>query len=66
MRARLCIDDAVGETRRALLDADGHPFRFEIERWSEKGKRARLDDVFWGRVKARMPGNRGVVCRSGA
>ena len=59
MRARLCIDDAVGEMRRALLDADGRPFRLEIERWSEKGKRARLDDVFWGRIKARMPGNRG-------
>ncbi len=59
MRARLCIDTAVGETRRALLDSDGRPFRLEIERWSERGKRARLDDVWWGRVCGRMPGNRG-------
>lgn len=59
MRARLCIDAAVGETRRALLDQDGRPFRLEIERWSERGKRARLDDVWWARVRGRMPGNRG-------
>jgi len=59
VRATLCIDDAVGEQRRALLDADGCPFRLEIERWSERGRRARLDEIWWGRVKARMPGNRG-------
>lgn len=59
MKAILCIDDAVGENRRALLDADGRPFRLDVERWSDRSKRARLDDVWWGRVKARMPGNRG-------
>lgn len=59
MKARLCIDDAVGEQRRALLDAEGRPFRIDIERWTERGKRARLDDIWWGRVKARLPGNRG-------
>ena len=59
MKAILCIDDAVGEQRRALLDSDARPFRLEVERWSERGKRARLDDIWWGRVKARMPGNRG-------
>jgi Ribonuclease G/E len=59
VKAVLCIDDAVGERRRALLDADGRPFRLEVERWYERGKRARLDDIWWGRVKARMPGNRG-------
>ncbi|MBK8841286.1 MAG: ribonuclease E/G [Hyphomonadaceae bacterium] len=59
MKATLCIDDAVGEYRRALLDVTGRPFRLEIERWSERGRRAKLDEIWWGRVKARMPGNRG-------
>ena len=59
MKATLCIDDAVGEHRRTLLDSSGKPFRLEIERWSERGRRAKLDEVWWGRVKARMPGNRG-------
>jgi Ribonuclease E/G family len=59
MRATLCIDDAVGESRRALLDPFGKPFRLEIERWSERGRRAKLDEVWWGRVRARTPGNRG-------
>lgn len=59
MRATLCIDDAVGEHRRALLDPFGKPFRLEVERWSERGTRAKLDEIWWGRVKARMPGNRG-------
>jgi ribonuclease E len=59
IRATLAIDDAVGEHRRVLLDPFGKPFRLEIERWSERGKRARLDEVWWGRVRARMPGSRG-------
>lgn len=59
MKATLCIDDAVGEHRRALLDESGRPFRLEVERWSERSQRARLDEIWWGRVKARMPGNRG-------
>ncbi|MDP3738740.1 MAG: ribonuclease E/G [Hyphomonadaceae bacterium] len=59
IRATLCIDDAVGEHRRALLDPFGKPFRLEVERWSERGRRAKLDEIWWGRVKARMPGNRG-------
>ena len=59
MKATLCIDDAVGEHRRALLDPFGKAFRLEIERWSERGQRAKLDEIWWGRVKARMPGNRG-------
>lgn len=59
MRATLCIDDAVGEHRRALLDEASKPFRLEIERWSERGKRAKLDEVWWGRAHARMPGERG-------
>ncbi|MFT3724629.1 MAG: ribonuclease E/G [Hyphomonadaceae bacterium] len=59
IRATLCIDDAVGEHRRALLDPLGRPFRLEVERWSERGTRAKLDEIWWGRVKARMPGNRG-------
>ncbi len=59
MKATLCIDDAVGEHRRALLDSDGRPFRLEVERWSERSTRARLDQIRWGRAKARTPGNRG-------
>ncbi len=59
IRATLCIDDAVGEYRRALFDPLGRPFRLEGERWSERGARARLDEIWWGRVRARMPGNRG-------
>jgi Ribonuclease G/E len=54
VKATLCIDDAVGEYRRALLDPFGKPFRLEIERWSERGARARLDEVWWGRVTAQM------------
>ncbi|HEY7797471.1 MAG TPA: ribonuclease E/G [Hyphomonadaceae bacterium] len=56
MKATLCIDEAVGEHRRALLDPFGKPFRLEIERWSERGSRAKLDETWWGRVTARMPG----------
>jgi hypothetical protein len=50
----LCIDDAVGEYRRALLDNEGRPFRLAIERWSERGARAKLDEIRWGRARARM------------
>lgn len=56
MKATLCIDDAVGEHRRALLDPSGKPFRLEIDRWSERDRRAKLDEVWWGRVTARAPG----------
>lgn len=66
MKATLCIDDAVGEHRRALLDSDGRPFRLEIERWSERGSRAKLDEIRWGRAKARTPGNRGWFVDIGA
>src|SRR5690606_22624527 len=57
--ATLCIDDAVGEHRRVLLDPFGKPFRLEIARWSARGTQARLDEVWWGRVRARMPGGQG-------
>ncbi len=59
MKARLVVDDAVGETRRLLLDEQGRPFRLHLERWSERGVRALLNEVRWGRVRARIPGNRG-------
>ncbi len=59
MKARLVIDEAVGERRRIVLDEQGRPFRISVERWSEKGRRVLLDQVWWGRVKARIPGNRG-------
>jgi Ribonuclease G/E len=58
IRATLCIDNAVGERRRALLDPFGRPFRLDIERWSERG-RPHLDEIWWGRVKARTPGAKG-------
>ncbi len=59
MKARLFIDDAVGELRRLLVDEQGRPFRLDIERWSERGQRIRLNETRWGRVKARIPGDRG-------
>lgn len=59
MSARLVVDDAVGETRRLLLDEQGRPFRLHLERWSERGARPLLNDIRWGRVRARIPGNRG-------
>jgi ribonuclease G len=59
MKARLLVDDAVGETRRMLLDEQGRPFRLHLERWSERGARPLLNDIRWGRVRARIPGNRG-------
>ncbi len=59
MKARLAIDDAVGETRRLLLDEQGWAFRLHLERWSERGARAVLGEIRWGRIRARIPGNRG-------
>jgi Ribonuclease G/E len=53
--ATMFIDNAVGERRRLLVDADGAPFRLETERWSE-AKRPRLDDIWFGRVGQRVPG----------
>jgi hypothetical protein len=32
MKARLVLDDAVGETRRLLIDEQGRPFRLHLER----------------------------------
>lgn len=59
VKARLVVDDAVGEKRRLLLDEQGRPFRLHLDRWSERGARALLGEVRWGRVRARIPGNRG-------
>lgn len=59
MKARLVVDDAVGEMRRLLVDEQGRPFRLHLERWSERGVRALLNDIRWGRVRGRIPGNRG-------
>ena len=66
MKATLVIDEAVGERRRVLLDEHGRPFRIDVERWSERGRRALLDQIRWGRVKARIPGNRGWFVDLGA
>jgi len=66
MKARLLIDDAVGELRRLLVDEQGQPFRLDIDRWSERGQRIRLGEIRWGRVKARIPGDRGWFVDLGA
>lgn len=55
MKARLCVEDAVGERRRLLLDEDDKPFRLDLERWSEASDRPRLDEIWWGRIRARSP-----------
>lgn len=55
IRATLAVDDAVGETRRVLLDMEGRPLRIAIERWRERGLRAQLDDIRWGRLGKRLP-----------
>lgn len=59
MKARLIVDDAVGEMRRLLVDEQGRAFRLHLDKWSERGTRAVLGEVRWGRVRARVPGHRG-------
>lgn len=56
IRAALALDEAVGETRRVLLDGGARPFRIDIDRWSEHGTRAKLDEIRWGRLGKRLPG----------
>lgn len=56
MKAHLYVEEAVGERRRVLLDEDGRPFRVDLERWSEAQDRPRLDEIWWGRIRARLPG----------
>jgi hypothetical protein len=56
VRARLLLDDAVGERRRMLVNEDGAPFRLDLERWSEMDGRARTDEVWLARVGARLAG----------
>jgi hypothetical protein len=57
--ATLCLDNAVGETRRCLLDQTGQPFRLDLERWNERADRVRADELWWGRASKRMAGGRG-------
>jgi Ribonuclease G/E len=52
----LAIDDAVGELRRVLLDAEGRPFRMDMERWSERASRARVGEIWRGCVRGAAPG----------
>lgn len=59
MKAILCLEAAVGETRRLLLDEAGRPFRIDLERWSEAAQRPRLDEIWWARVRSRAPGGAG-------
>lgn len=56
IKAVLCIDEAVGETRRCLVDGKDRPFRLEIDRASERGKRVKLGERRWVRAVARMAG----------
>lgn len=58
MRARLLVDDAVGEQRRLLTTEDGLPFRLHLERWSERQKRARSDEIWLVRTVGRLAGGR--------
>jgi Ribonuclease G/E len=53
VKARLYVEEAVGERRRLLLDEDEKPFRLDLERWSEAHDRPRLDEIWWGRIRAR-------------
>ncbi|MDZ4760079.1 MAG: ribonuclease E/G [Alphaproteobacteria bacterium] len=59
MKAVLCEDCPVGEDRRALIDLDGRPFALHVERWSERDNRVKLDEIWWGRARARSSGGRG-------
>lgn len=55
MKAKLLIDAAIGETRRVLIDEDDRPFRLDIDRWSWRLSRAKLDEIYLGRCIARDP-----------
>ncbi len=44
------LDDAVGETRLVKVDAEGRFAALIIERWSERGRLARLGEVYLGRI----------------
>ncbi len=66
MRATLYVDDAVGERRRLLATEDGAPFRLHLDRWSEAGSRARVDEVWLARVGAPLAGGRGRYAGLGA
>ncbi len=59
MKAVLHIDNAVGESRRCLVDENGAAFRLSIERWSQRGRIARVDQIWWGRAAARTPSGAG-------
>ncbi len=52
IKARLFIDEPVGERRRVLLDTEGRPFRIDVERWSERDARARVGETWAGRLVA--------------
>ncbi len=48
-------DEAVGERRSGLMNADGEPLTLRIERWSDKTRLARLGAPAVGRVTAMAP-----------
>ena len=50
IEARLFVDDAVGETRRVLVDKSDRPFRIDVERWTERDRRARADEIWAARL----------------
>jgi Ribonuclease G/E len=49
------LDDAVGETRLVRVDDEGRACGLEIERWSERGRIARLGDVYLARISKVEP-----------
>lgn len=48
-------DDAVGERRAGLVDAEGRPLTLAVERWSERGRVAGLGQAAIGRVAEIAP-----------
>lgn len=53
------LDEAIGETRLVTVDAEGRFAALAVERWSERGRLARLGEIYLGRVariEARLGG----------
>ena len=60
LKAFLHTDQAIGETRRLLLDERGRAFRLHLQSHFSAHQRSRLGDIHMGRVTAREPGGGGV------
>ncbi|MEZ5939186.1 MAG: ribonuclease E/G [Hyphomonadaceae bacterium] len=66
MKAVLLIDEAVGETRRLLVDETGAPFRLDVRRVPQLDASPRLGDVWAGRVASSLPGKAGWFVELGS